>query len=468
MSNESLRQANNVKAGIFVIVALIVGLVVVFLLGNLWDKFFGPPLTPYRTTFTVMNGVGYLQTGSEVRIGGIKVGRVEAVTFDETKDGALERIDVTFAIPTSIPLYSNAVATIKSGLISADSFVAITSVGFDENNRGPEEKGPAGTRLSENERFAGTGAPGMLGALLGPKGAAKTEEIITNIRDLTAKLNDEDGMMVALFGEEATEDVDTFLANLDEISTRMKTDGYVLKWVFGAPTAEEVQNAIKNVDTVIADIQSNWSATWSNEVDRILASVDSLSANADQIVADNKESINQIVADIKSVTNEARETWSPELTAVFSKASSTLDDVQVVVADVRAQAPLMIDNVGDALANVNVASQQLNRAIAEVSASPWRLLYRPTDKEYTNELLYEAARNFSFGAADLKSAAGSMQRLLDARGSTLNGDDQDFMMIRDNLVESFRRYERAQQQLMEILRGEDPVDATAEASDSGS
>ena len=47
-----------------------------------------------------------------------------------------------------------------------------------------------------------------------------------------------------------------------------------------------------------------------------------------------------------------------------------------------------------------------------------------------------------------------MHRLLDARGDQLGPDDEDFQFIRQNLIDSFQRYERAQQQLMEILRGD--------------
>ena len=54
-----------------------------------------------------------------------------------------------------------------------------------------------------------------------------------------------------------------------------------------------------------------------------------------------------------------------------------------------------------------------------------------------------------------------MQRVLDARGGESAVEDEDLLIIRDNLIESFHRYERAQQQLMEILRGENPEGTTA-------
>ena len=429
MSNESLRQANNVKAGVFVTIAVLIGLFVIFLLGDMWNVFFGPSMNTYRTSYSVVDGVSYLQKGSEVRVGGIKTGVVDKVSFDMDGNKPVEMIQVTFSIPEDLLLYSNAVAVVKSGLISSDSYVSISSLGFDEANRPRNESGVAGSLLKSGDEFKGTNAGGMLASFLGP---------------------------------EASADVSSFLDTLSQISRKMKQEGYVLKWVLGAPSAREVQDVIQNLDVVMADFQQKWSSQWSTQVSSILTNVNASMTNVNEIIDRNDQSIDEIVANVRSITETAETEWSPKLTAIFSDGKATLSDLQEVIEDVRVRSPIMLDNLGDSLANLNVGSQQLTRAIAEVSSSPWRLLYRPTDKEYSNELLYEAARNFSFGTADLKAATGSMRRLMDARGAELTSEDEDFMLIRQNLLDSYQRYQRAQQQLMQILRGEETV------SDDGS
>ncbi len=431
MSNESLRQANNVKAGIFVTISLVIALIVIFLLGDLWTLFFGSPTTSYATSYTVRDGVSYLQTGSDVRIGGIKLGTVDSVVLDESTTDIDRKIDVTFSIPTTIPLYSNAIATIQSGLISADSYIAISSLGYDEANQPEDQEGPPGKRLEAGGYFTGKGSAGMLGSLVGAR---------------------------------SSDNIEVFLANIATLSGRFTQDGYVLKWVLGAPSAVEIQDVVQNVDRFVQDFRDNWDSAWSDEISSILDNLDSSMTGIDEIIVENKASFDEIVENVRSVTAEADSNWKPQLTAIFADGRTTLENVDSVVADFRRRSPLLFDNLGDTLAQLNVASQQLNRAIAEVSANPWRLLYRPTDKEYSNELLYEAARNFSFGASDLKSAAGSMQRLLDARGDQLGADDEDLLLIRRNLVESFQRYERAQQQLMDILRGDDATDSSSAGS----
>ena len=230
MSNESLRQANNVKAGVFVTIALFVGLFVIFLLGDLWTVFFGPSMNTYETSYAVVDGVSYLQKGSEVRVGGIKTGVVEQVSFELDGKKPIEMIQVRFSLPENILLYSNAVAVVKSGLISADSFIAISSLGFDEANRPRNDSGISGSLLKSGDEFKGTNGGGMLASLL---------------------------------GTQATADVNSFLDMLNQVSRKMKQEGYVLKWVLGAPSAREVQDVIKNLDVVMADFQQKWQGQWS-------------------------------------------------------------------------------------------------------------------------------------------------------------------------------------------------------------
>ena len=134
--------------------------------------------------------------------------------------------------------------------------------------------------------------------------------------------------------------------------------------------------------------------------------------------------------------------------------STALADARTVVSDLKSHMPLWSEDVGAMLANLNLASQQLDLLVAEARNAPWRLLYQPSEREVTGELLYEASRNFVFGAADVKSAAQSLDHLVSARGDALDTDARDFTLVRDNLLEALRRYERAQEQLAQILKGQ--------------
>ena len=108
-------------------------------------------------------------------------------------------------------------------------------------------------------------------------------------------------------------------------------------------------------------------------------------------------------------------------------------------------------NIGDALANANLASQQLKLTMIETRRSPWKVLYRPSSDELEHELLYEATRSFAVAAADLKSASESVQRVLDHHSDKIQGDEETYRRLERNLLDSLAKYEKAQQQLLDVL-----------------
>jgi hypothetical protein len=52
---------NNVKAGLFVLTAIVIGLIVIFVLGDLRQALLGQPMTTYTASFPVSDGIGFLK-----------------------------------------------------------------------------------------------------------------------------------------------------------------------------------------------------------------------------------------------------------------------------------------------------------------------------------------------------------------------------------------------------------------------
>ena len=229
---------NNVKAGLFVLVALIAGLAVIFILGDIWARVFGPPMTAYHATFTVQDGVGFLQPGSEVRLGGLAVGEVDTVALDETQD-PVRTITISFQIPTDVTIYSNAVATVQSGLISAESFVQISSVGWDEAHRTAADTGLAGTPLKEDDVIAGTPSSGMLGSMLGPETGLALSSTIRSIDEITSGLRQDGRVLEWVLGEPDAASLAAGAGTLGDVFQRMGTDGYAIEWVLGEGSASD-------------------------------------------------------------------------------------------------------------------------------------------------------------------------------------------------------------------------------------
>src|SRR5690606_7306845 len=128
MSSGSERQRNNVRAGIFVTVAGALAIAILLALSDLAAMF--EQSNTYRVSFPVSSGVGDLTTGSSVRIGGLKIGRVKRVDLQRS-DGAahVDRIEAKFEITSEVELYDNARLMIGQPLLGADAWISIASVG---------------------------------------------------------------------------------------------------------------------------------------------------------------------------------------------------------------------------------------------------------------------------------------------------------------------------------------------------
>lgn len=94
--------SNNLRAGIFVSTILVLALAVGFVLLKV-DLF-----KKYQTLvlqFDTTEGVSGLSRGSEVKVGGLTVGRVISITPDIDKNDDLAAINVTIEIMAGIPIH---------------------------------------------------------------------------------------------------------------------------------------------------------------------------------------------------------------------------------------------------------------------------------------------------------------------------------------------------------------------------
>ena len=427
MSSAALRSQNNIKAGIFVTVAIIVGILVIFVLGD-FARYFGPSHASYTATYEVAEGVGPLGAGSFVKVGGIVVGEVTGVTFDMQEGRPLTSIVVGFSIPSSMQLRSDATVSVGASLIGSDAWLDFSSLGTE-------------------------------GSIVPPGGQLVGSSL---------------SMIDSLIGGDASANIDATLESLATITKRLEQDGELLRWIAGEGPSGDIElataglrEAIDKANTFLGQLDRDW-GDWSGEVDLLVAELEDFARAVDVLTSwiKNNESQFQDMADNLDDTlarasgiaqTIQEETW-PKVDRFMDNLLVTVDDLMVILSDLRAHAGPWFDDVDVSLANVTLASQQLTQLLAEVTASPWRLLYRPTDKQLAQELIYSASRNFVFGAADLKSAAESMQRFMEASGGAVDADDPQLEVIRRNLIDSARRYERAQEQMMDLLRDDSAGD----------
>ena len=113
---------NNTRAGVFVTLTLALIIAVIAVLSEVAAAF--RTTTPYTVTYEVRDGISQLKRGSDVRIGGLILGKVTAIDPKLEPDAPFQSIDVHFTIDSRITLYQNARINIGSPVLGSEFMAA--------------------------------------------------------------------------------------------------------------------------------------------------------------------------------------------------------------------------------------------------------------------------------------------------------------------------------------------------------
>jgi ABC-type transporter Mla subunit MlaD len=398
MASLKERTRNNVRAGIFVSVSILVAVSSIIVLTDAWRALF-QPTHEYTVIYDVSDGVQNLKSGADVLIGGMLMGEVAEVAA-RTDQRAFEQIEVTLAISRDIQLYEGAEIAIGSAIIGDNAWIEVSSVG------NPDLGEP------HDRQFTGISAP-ILGGLLGAVSADDTEAMVTDFQGAAR--------------------------NVRELTERVNTQDWP-RW------ADRV------------DVVTEWAAKAAGDFDAVFQDGRDLLAEYKNLVAENRPSIDAAIENIKVGTGDAKEVARRVREETVDKVHNLLDTGQAgmdtaseVVGKVNRDYDLWEPDIRDALAAARLSGQQLKLFATELRRSPWKLLYRPQREEYEHELLYEATRSFAMAASDLKAASESARRITDARGADIQLDEQTRKLVNDMLRDAIERYQASQERLATVL-----------------
>ncbi|MCA9285899.1 MAG: hypothetical protein KDA22_11820 [Phycisphaerales bacterium] len=428
MASQEERSRNNVRAGVFVTLTILLGFSVVVTLGNgsRWLR----PWSEYRVRFSVKSGVSGLSKGSEVRVGGLPRGRVTSVE-PEIVDGEVTGLMAAFEIDPDIAIYSNATAVRIGSLLGNAAWINFPDVGSAKGGR----------RLAEGEVIDAVEAEGMLATLMGTDNADRASNIVKNVDEVVAA---------------ARSDYDEYFR----------------------PIMSDARDTVAEAKKLAGRIQSDydgWGAKITSFLDKANAIGDTVleaSGNARTLVdeartmlSENRPSIDEIVenvrgasGDVKVVTERIRNEFADKVDALldrgrtgidaFTAAAESFREVGDRANEVLATSAPQIDEM---LADARLTAQQLKLTSMEVRRSPWKLLYQPSERELEHELLYDAARSFALAAGELKISSESFERLLNDHSDAIRADPQLAERMRTMLEQSLQQYEQAQTALFSVL-----------------
>ena len=402
--------SNNLRAGIFVSTILVLALAVGFVLLKV-DLF-----KKYQTLvlqFDTTEGVSGLSRGSEVKVGGLTVGRVVSITPDVDKNDDLSAINVTIEIMEGIPIrYSDtAPEGTNAEVIRVGSLVGSTSI-INFNTLG---QAPA-PLLNSGDKLLATRGSGMLTTLVGPANAVRTNEIIKGLAVTAAWLK----------------------TIPEEYRTRV------------VPT-------LQNLSTTTANFNQDYE-TWRKPIGDTLLNAQSFTGNADQLLKDNKAKFTQLMdntsatmADAKVIASEFKTKGMPALQKLLDQGADAAQSLASSLGQVEQQMPQRLTDLRDFMLDAREIAGQFKLTAIEIRRSPWKLLYQPKPGEVAHENLYSATRAFALATADLKTASASLQAVLAQDANKFNSDENFRKEVRQEVLDSLEKYEAAQRQLFDVL-----------------
>ena len=397
------KNRNDLRAGIFIILSVCATVALAVTIRGL-DAFTVPTEMRY-VKFSLTDDVGGLRVGDDVRIGGFKVGEVRSITvFEPPKAGEQPFIRVAYSLPRKYVLHEDAVLRIQ-GTLTGLSWLNFESLG----GGGPIAVADADLRGQRSE------ASELLSELSDMRQPLK--QAVNNVRDITQVVH-----------EQTLPKVQTALDHASDVAVDVRAQ---IEPAFKKYHAMG-DHAITMMDKIAAffgDTTSDFRTT--------LANLSKLTGAFNAKVPNMLDRVNGILVNLDTSLKSAN--------GALEDMKATLSNTKDLTGSARS---VLVGNKGkleEMIASLKETGDNLKNASAEIRRSPWRLLYKPAPGEMANLNLYDAARQFSDGAAEMNDAALALR---DAANDK-NADKAQIQKLMEKLDKSYENFSRVEQTLWE-------------------
>jgi ABC-type transporter Mla subunit MlaD len=163
--------------------------------------------------------------------------------------------------------------------------------------------------------------------------------------------------------------------------------------------------------------------------------------NDDSVVSSLKNVAAEIEKAIPAITEEIQKTLVKAQTALDT-AQLTLQNVKDFTDDERIDK--IISDFTEVGTNLKLTSQEVRRA-------PWKLLYKPKEKEFKIQSLVDSAGSFAAGAESLNTSALRLQAMIAEADEKELIDKQKLEAMISELEVSFSQFQKAERKFWEEL-----------------
>ena len=443
-------ERDNVKAGAFVLIGLVLFVLFVLLLTDFQAMF--EPRQKVGVYFQLADGTDGLRVGDDVTLGDQVVGRVTSVrdVFDERRPGRVVGKLVRFSLPARYELGWDARIEVIAPPIGTGAKLNIRHAGRAEPYDPERRLDPASLEaLVDDPQLARAIAAHIpTGALPGTIAPSRLVE------DLTRDLG---------FGDLQRRQLQQLLADLNALGAALSEDAPLisaeLREALPQLTARlkdtldeahellpEARQTMANLRAASEDVRSitggfeRRAEGWFDGVDAIVADAGQISETARRALEDVEPNLQRTVGNLAEISSHFREQTMAEIDQVVRSArqgAASFDDAAEQIARIIASQGPVIERT---MANLQLTSDQLKLTAIEVRRSPWRLLYEPGARELETDNVYDAARSFALAAGALQTASESLRAFSAARPD----DEQAIARKLEHLEALFARFREAE------------------------
>jgi len=150
----------------------------------------------------------------------------------------------------------------------------------------------------------------------------------------------------------------------------------------------------------------------------------------------------RLIKDISGITEQIQEMIA-KVDSALETAQATMKNIKELIEDERIDS--IISNISEVGVNLKLTSQEVRRA-------PWKLLYKPKQKEYKIQALLDSAGAFAAGAERLDNTAMRLNKLVTASDSESWGDIDKIESMVSELEASFEQFQKAEKKFWEELK----------------
>jgi len=148
-----------------------------------------------------------------------------------------------------------------------------------------------------------------------------------------------------------------------------------------------------------------------------------------------------LTKDVSGITERIQKT-TVKVNSALETAQAAIKDIHELIEDQRIDS--IISNITEVGVNLKLTSQEVRRA-------PWKLLYKPKQKEYKIQAIIDSAGAFAAGAERLDNTAMRLNRLVtESDGTPLDVNKIEAMV--GELEATFDQFQEAEKKFWEELK----------------